>query len=155
MIAESYMTSFKLICKKNLINSASSFMNLNDILIKNHHSNFMNITKYNNSSICFNYKTYSQYNDYKYNNIYLIMNKKNYLINYNFRIFNDEYKFLFYINAFEKNPNRTIWNLKIKYNRLFINNKIENDKFIYKYVHKCINKKNNHNFHPLLLNLFK
>lgn len=103
----------------------------------------MKITKFNNSSICFNYKTYSNFEDYEYNNIYLIKNKNTYITTYNFINFNEEYKYLFYIKAFYKSPNRTIWNIKIKYNNLIVINKEANDKIIYDYLYRCLNKKTN------------
>ena len=89
----------------------------------------MKITKFNNSSICFNYKTYSNFEDYEYNNIYLIKNKNTYLTTYNFINFNEEYKYLFYKEA--------------------------NDKIIYDYLYRCLNKKSNDKYHPILVNLFK
>ena len=117
IITECYITSFNIKIRNNMINSVSNFMNLNDILIKNDYTNNMRIEKINNSSIIFNYRTYSLIEDYIYNNIYLIKNKNTYLIKYTFQNFNDEYKYLIFIKAFNKSSNRTNWNLKIKYNR--------------------------------------
>ena len=137
-----------------MINSVSNFMNLNDILIKNDYTNNMRIEKINNSSIIFNYRTYSLIEDYIYNNIYLIKNKNTYLIKYTFQNFNDEYKYLIFIKAFNKSSNRTNWNLKIKYNKLLFENKYENDKLIYKYIYNCVNKKIDKSIHPILYNYF-
>ena len=40
-------------------------MNLNEILMKNDYTNKIIIQRYNNNlSLCFNYKTYSQIEDY-------------------------------------------------------------------------------------------
>lgn len=150
-----YITSFNIIIRKNMLGSVSNFLNLNEILTNNNYFNYMKIYKFNNSSICFNYKTYSNYEHYKYNNIYLIKNKYTYLTTYNFKNFNDEYKYLFFIKAFYKSQNRTIWNFKIKYNNLIINNKQENDKIIYDYLYRCLNKKSNDKYHPILVNFFK
>lgn len=150
----SYITTFNIKIRNNMISCVSNFMNLNEILMKNDYTNHMKIQKINNSSIIFNYKTYSIIEDYIYNNIYLIKNKNTYLIKYNFYNLNDEYKYLIYINASNKSPNRTIWNLKIKYNKILFNNKIENDKLIYKYIYKCLSKKINQNYHPILINYF-
>ena len=138
-----------------MIGSVSNFLNLNDILVNNYYLNCLKINKYNNSSICFNYKTYSMYEDYEYNNIFLIKNKNTYLTKYSFTNFNDEYNYMFYIKAFNKSNNRTIWNFTIKYNNLIINNKEENDKIIYNYLYRCLNKKTNELYHPILINLFK
>lgn len=146
----SYIISFNINIRNNMINCVSNFMNLNEILVKNDYTNYMKIQRINNSSLIFNYKTYSIIEDYIYNNIYLIKNKNTYLIKYSFYNFNDEYKYLIFIKAFNKTPNRTIWNLKIKYNKLLFDNKIENDKLIYKYIYKCVNKKINQNYHPIL-----
>jgi hypothetical protein len=151
ILVDSYMTSFNIIVRKNIIDSVSNFMNLNEILMKNDYSNIMRIHKFNNSSICFNYKTYSIFEDYKYNNIYLIKNKNTYLTKFSF----DDYKYLFYIKTFNKSPNRTIWNFTIKYNQLLIKNKEENDKIIYQYLNRCLNKKTNDNYHPFIISLFK
>lgn len=150
IIVESYLSSFKIIIKKDLINSVSSFMDLNDVLLKNS----VKITKYNNKSICFNYKTYSIFDDYKYYNLFLIKNKNTYLTKYSFKIFNDEYKYLFFIKAFYKSHNRTLWNLHVKYNNLFIPNKTLNDQIILYYLNSCLFKKNNIP-HPILINFFK
>ena len=154
IFVESYLTSFRMIIKKDIIRSVSSFMNLNEILVKNDYINSLRITKYNNNSICFNYNTYSYYNEYKYKNIYLIKNKNTYLTKYSFNIFNSEYNYLFYIQAIYKNPNRTIWNLIVKYNNLLVDNKELNDKLIKKYLSKCLNK-NNEIIHPILYNYLK
>jgi hypothetical protein len=59
----------------------------------------------------------------------------------NFINFNEEY--LFYIKAFYKSQNRTIWNIKIKYN------KEANDKIIYDYLYRCLNKKTNEIYNPI------
>jgi hypothetical protein len=150
-----YITSFNIVIRKNMIGSVSNFLNLNEILNNNDSINYMKITKFNNSSICFNYKTYSNFEDYEYNNIYLIKNKNTYLTTYNFINFNEEYKYLFYIKAFYKSQNRTIWNIIIKYNNLIVINKEANDKIIYDYLYRCLNKKTNEIYHPILLNLFK
>lgn len=155
MIIDGYMTSFKIVIRKNIIGSVSNFLNLNEILTNKNYYNYMKIRKYNNSSICFDYKTYSIFEDYKYNNLYLIKNKNTYLSKYSFKIFNDEYKYLFFIKAFIKSPNRTIWNFNIKYNRLLIDNKDDNDQLIYNYLYKCLNKKSNDVYHPILLNLLE
>lgn len=155
IIVEGYITSFNIIIRKNMIGSVSNFLNLNEILNNNDNINYMKITKFNNSSICFKYKTYSMYEDYEYNNIYLIKNKNTYLTTYNFINFKEEYKYLFFIKAFYKSNNRTIWNFTIKYNNLIINNKEENDKIIYNYLYRCLNKKTNELYHPILINLFK
>lgn len=154
IIVDCYIISFNIKIRNNMIGCVSNFMNLNEILMKKDFTNNMKIQKINNSSICFNYKTYSFIEDYIYNNIYLIKNKNTYLIKYSFNNFNDEYKYLIFINAIDKSPNRTIWNLKIKYNKLLFNNKNENDKIIYKYIYKCLNKKINQSYHPLLNNYF-
>ena len=154
IIVEGYITSFNIIIRKNMIGSVANFLNLNEILNNNNYFNYMKIYKYNNSSICFNYKTYSKLEEYEYNNIYLIKNKNTYLITYNFINFKDEYKYLFFIKAFYKSQNRTIWNIIIKYNNLIINNKEENDKIIYDYLYRCLNKKNNDKYHPLLIKFF-
>ena len=69
IITECYITSFNIKIRNNMINSVSNFMNLNDILIKNDYTNNMRIEKINNSSIIFNYRTYSLIEDYIYNNI--------------------------------------------------------------------------------------
>jgi hypothetical protein len=154
IIIDGYLTSFKIVIRKNILGSVSNFLNLNEILINKTYYNYMKISKYNKYSICFNYKTYSNLEDYKYNNIYLIKNKNTYLTKYSFKNFNDEYKYLFYIKAYQKSPNRTIWNFNVKYNNLIINNKEENDKLIYHYIYKCLNKKTNDNYHPILVNYF-
>ena len=150
IIVESYITSFDIIIRKNILGSVSNFMNLNEIL----NDKKCRIYKFNNSSLCFNYKTFSYLNDYKYNNIFLIKNKNTYLTKYSFKILNDEFNYLFYIKAFNKSPNRTIWNFKIKYNNLIINNKDKNDKIIYDYLFRCLNKKTNEKYNPLLINFF-
>lgn len=154
IVVDGYTTSFNIVIRKNMIGSVSNFLNLNEILTNNYYINNMKIYKFNNSSICFKYKTFSNYEHYEYNNIYLIKNKNTYLTTYNFKIFNDEYKYLCFIKAFNKSQNRTLWNLKIKYNNLIVNNKQENDKIIYNYLYRCLNKKNNEKYHPILLNLF-
>lgn len=151
ILVDSYMTSFNIVVRKNMIESVSNFMNLNEILMKNDYSNIMRIHKFNNSSICFNYKTYSIFEDYKYNNIYLIKNKNTYLTKFSF----DDYNYLFFIKTFNKSPNRTIWNFTIKYNQLLIKNKEANDKIIYQYLNRCLNKKTNDNYHPFIISLFK
>lgn len=137
-----------------MIGCVSNFMNLNEILMKKDYTNNMKIYKYNNNSICFNYRTYSLFEDYIYNNIYLIKNKNTYLTKYSFNNFNDEYKYLIYIKAINKSPNRTIWNMKIKYNKILFNNKNENDKIIYQYISKCLNKKIDYLYHPIIANYF-
>lgn len=137
-----------------MVRCVSNFMNLNEILMKNDYTNYMKIQKINNSSLIFNYRTYSTIEDYIYNNIYLIKNKNTYLIKYNYYNFNDEYKYLIYIKSINKSINRTIWKLKIKYNKLLFNNKNENDKLIYKYIYKCVNKKTNQSYHPIINNYF-
>ena len=154
IIADCYITSFNINIRNNMIGSVCNFMNLNEILIKNDYTNCMKIQKINNSSIIFNYRTYSLIEDYIYNNIYLIKNKNTYLTKYSFHNFNEHYEYLMFINAIKKSPNRTIWNLKIKYNKLLFNNKIENDKLIYKYIYKCVNKKINEPYHPILNKYF-
>jgi hypothetical protein len=154
-IIDAYITSFDIIIRKNMLESVSNFLNLNEILNKKDYTNIMKISKFNNQSICFKYRTYSLYEDYIYNNMFLIKNKNTYLTKYSFKNFNDEYKYIFFIKAFHKSPNRTIWNLKIKYTNLLINNKEENDKIIYEYLYRCVNKKINDNHHPLLLKIFK
>jgi len=77
-----YITSFNIIIRKNMLGSVSNFLNLNEILTNNNYFNYMKIYKFNNSSICFNYKTYSNYEHYKYNNISLIKKHLYYLILY-------------------------------------------------------------------------
>lgn len=154
IIVDSYIISFNINIRNNMIGCVSNFMNLNEILMKKDYTNNMKIQKYNNNSICFNYRTYSFIEDYIYNNIYLIKNKNTYLIKYSFNNFNDEYKYLIYIKAINKRPNRTIWNMTIKYNKLLFNNKNENDKIIYKYIFKCLNKKINYSYHPIITNYF-
>lgn len=155
IIVECYITTFNINIRNNLIGSVSNFMNLNEILMRNDYTNKMIIQKYNNNfSLCFNYKTYSQIEDYIYNNIYLIKNKNTYLIKYSFNNFNDEYKYLFFIKANSITPNRTNWKVKIKYNRLLFDNKIENDKIIYKYMNICVNKKPIIQYHPILNSYF-
>lgn len=154
IIAECYITSFNINIRNSIIGSVSSFMNLNEILMKNDYSNSMKIHRINNSSLIFNYRTYSLIEDYIYNNIYLIKNKDTYLAKYSFYNFNDHYEYLMFIKANEKSPNRTTWNIKIKYNKLLFNNKIENDKLIYKYIYKCVNKKTNEPYHPILNKYF-
>jgi len=131
--------------------SVSNFMNLNEILMKNDYSNMMRIHKFQNSSVCFNYKTYSIFEDYKYDNIFLIKNRNTYLTKFSF----DDYNYLFYIKTIDKSPNRTIWNFTIKYNELLIKNKEENDKIIYQYLNRCLHKKTIDKYHPFLTSLFK
>jgi len=151
---ECYITSFKIIIKKNMINCVSNFMNLNTILNNNDYANLLRIYKYNNDkSICFKYKTFSNFEEYNYNNLYLIKNKFTYLTKYNFNIFNEEYKYLFLIKAYYINNNKTLWHFYIKYNNLFINDKINNDKIIYDYLNRCLNKKNEKT-NKLLTNFF-
>jgi len=154
ILAECYLTSFRILIKKDIIRSAGSFMNLNEILMNNDYINSMRITKFQNNSICFNYNTYSFFNEYKYRNIYLIKNKNTYLTKYSFNINNDEYYYLFYIQAIYKSPNRTIWNLFVKYNNLIVKDKDLNDKLIKKNIYGCLNK-NNEKIHPIIHNSFK
>ena len=54
-----------MIIRKDIIRSASSFMSLNDILMRNDYINSLRIRKFNNNSICFDYNTYSSLNEYK------------------------------------------------------------------------------------------
>ena len=153
-MVESYLTSFRMIIRKDIIRSVGSFMSLNEILMRNDYINSLKIRKFNNNSICFDYNTYSFLNEYKYKNTYLIKNRNTYLTRYSFNIFNNEYNYLFYIQADYKSPNRTIWNLFVKYNNLLVDNKDLNDKLIKKYLTRCLNK-NNENIHPILYNSLK
>jgi len=98
-----------------MLGSVSNFLNLNEILTNNYYFNYINLIIHPFVLII---------KHYKYNNIYLIKNKYTYLITYNFKNFNDEYKYLFFIKAFYKSQNRTIWNFKIKYILLIINKKM-------------------------------
>jgi len=154
ILVDCYITNYKIVVKKDMINCVSNFMYLNEVLMKNDYSNLMRIKKYDNS-IYFNYKTYSIVEDYKYEYKYLIKNKNTYIIKYTFKIFNEDYDFLFYIKAFNKSSKKTSWNIILKYNQLFINDKIKNDKFIYKYLNRCLYKTNDNIIHPYILNIFK
>jgi len=49
MIIDGYMTSFKIVIRKNIIGSVSNFLNLNEILTNKNYYNYMKIRKYNNS----------------------------------------------------------------------------------------------------------
>lgn len=154
IFADCYITNYKIVIKKDMMNCVSNFMYLNEVLMNNDYSNLMRIKKYDNS-IYFNYKTYSIVEDYKYEYKYLIKDENTYIIKYTFKIFNEDYDYLFYIKAFNKSSNRTIWNIILKYNQLLINDKTNNDKFIYKYLNRCLYKTNDNNIHPYISNIFK
>jgi hypothetical protein len=149
-----YVTNFQLIIRNNNYNPAISFMNLNKILNSNEKKNDLNINYYNNNqSIIFNYKTYSYLEDYKYSYKYLLKNKNTFLIKYDFRIFDDLYKYLIYIKSSIISPTRIRWDICVRYNNLIINDKQANDKIIIKTIRSCISK-NETNVHPILNNYF-
>lgn len=140
IISNTYITSFNLLIKKNNNKLIGNFMNLNKIINSNDYSNKLKIEK-QNKYICYKYITYSDNDDYIYDNIYLIKNKNNTIITrFSFDIFNITYTYLCLINFKNISINRTLINVYVKYNTLILNNKTLNDKIIYKYILKCFIK---------------
>ena len=147
-----YTTSLKLKSRRNLCDTAGNFMNLNEIL--NDNSNKVKMKLYNNNkTLSFNYNTYSYFNNYKYYNKYLLLDKNNYYASYSFNIDNTKYKYLLKINTLELAHNRTLWNIKIKYNydELFYINDL--NLIIYRTIIACLNKKPTI-INPILENFF-
>jgi hypothetical protein len=146
-----YTTNIKLRSRRNLCDTAANFMNLNEIL--NDNSNKVKIRTYNNQTMSFNYNTYSNFNEYKYNNKYLLLDKNNYYASYSFNIDNTKYKYVFKINTIAITDNRTLWNIKIKYNydEIFYINDV--NQIIYRTIISCLNKKPT-SINPILNNFF-
>lgn len=149
-----YTSRLQLQIKSNNKNPAISFMNLNQILNKNEKKNNLTINYYNkNSSILFNYNTYSYLEDYKYSYKYLLKNKNTYLIKYDFNINHENYKYLMLIKSSNVSLSKIKWDIYMKYNNLMFN-KQTNDKIISKMIRGCI-LKNETTINPILKEFFK
>ena len=149
-----YTSRLQLQIKSNNKNPAISFMNLNQILNKNEKKNNLTINYYNNnSSILFNYNTYSYLEDYKYSYKYLLKDKNTYLIKYDFTVHNENYKYLMLIKSSYMSLTKIKWDIYMKYNNLIFNKQI-NDKIISKNIRGCI-LKNETIINPILKEFFK
>ncbi len=149
-----YSSRLKLLIKPNNYNPAISFMNLNKVLNHNEKKNNLTIYYYNkNTSILFNYNTYSYLEDYKYSYKYLIKNKNTYLIKYDFNVFSDNYKYLMLIKSSNITSSKIKWDIYIKYNNEILNKKT-NDMIVSKTIRDCISK-NETIINPILANYFK
>jgi len=167
-----YSTSFQIVSKRNLCDTVGNFMNLNKILNdydnynKNNHknkyrindhyyddykiiNNNLKIVKYNNNkSLSFKYTSYSNLDDYKYENKYLLIDKDNYYATFKFKIDDIKFNYIFKITNDNHNDNdnihnnkRTRWNISIKYNTNYISYVSNMNRIIYKMIFSCINKK--------------
>jgi len=151
-----YIARFSIITRNDICSSVCSFMDLNDVINRRDKGEYINnlrIKRYNNSSICFTYNTYSQSGYYNYKYKYLIMNVNTYLIKYEIDVDDYIYKYLFYIKANKMinniHVNRTIWNVIMKTNETH-NMNIG----IIRLFKRCVNKRIN-NINPLLGRYFK
>jgi len=167
-----YSTSFQIVSKRNLCDTVGNFMNLNKILNdydnynKNNHknkyrindhyyddykiiNNNLKIVKYNNNkSLSFKYTSYSNLDDYKYENKYLLIDKDNYYATFKFKIDDIKFNYIFKITNDNHNDNdnihnnkRTRWNISIKYNTNYISHVSNMNRIIYKMIFCCLNKK--------------
>lgn len=109
-----YIYHYSLLIKPKIKEDIHKLLSLNNILANknNINPNHLRIYKYHNA-ICYKYNTYSNMNDYKYNNLYLIKNNHTFLINFKFilnDIINDEFNYLILIKF-----NNNIIDIFIKY----------------------------------------
>ncbi len=96
-----YIYHYSLLIKPKIKEDIHKLLSLDKILAEknNINQNHLRIYKYHNG-ICYKYNTYSNMNDYKYNNLYLIKNNDTFLINFKFTIndmINDEFNYLILI----------------------------------------------------------
>ena len=169
-----YSTSFQIVSKRNLCDTIGNFMNLNKILndydnynknnYKNKYrindyyyddykiiNNNLKIVKYNNNkSLSFRYTSYSNLDDYKYENKYLLIDKNNYYATFKFKIDDIKFNYIFKITNVNVNDNdndndndnkRTKLNISVKYNTNYISYVSNMNRIIYKMIICCINKK--------------
>lgn len=169
-----YSTSFQIVSKRNLCDTVGNFMNLNKILndydnynknnyknkyrINDHYyddykiiNNNLKIVKYNNNkSLSFRYTSYSNLDDYKYENKYLLIDKNNYYATFKFKIDDIKFNYIFKITNDNNNNNnqnqnqnnkRTKWNISIKYTTNYISYVSNMNRIIYRMIFSCINKK--------------
>ncbi len=164
-----YSTSFQIVSKRNLCDTVGNFMNLNKILndydnynknnyknkyrINDHYyddykiiNNNLKIVKYNNNkSLSFKYTSYSNLDDYKYENKYLLIDKNNYYATFKFKIDDIKFNYIFKItndnHNHSQNHKRTKWNISIKYTTNYISYVSNMNRIIYRMIFSCINKK--------------